>query len=123
MRRGLITPLCRDRKRDWTSGTGGNLLVSKVVQALATEGATSGSSGELPWRTSFGSSLHLLRHRRNDAALAELARVYVRDALRRWVPGVRVTSLDVVQDSASLMLRLRVMEEATGAEETVEVRP
>ncbi len=98
-----------------------DLLRSKALQALATEGATPVSQGELPWRTAFGAGLERLRHQRNDAALAELARVYVRDALRRWVPSAEVTSLEVSREGASLTIRLRVRERVTGAEAAVEV--
>ena len=118
---GLLIPFRRDRKRDFASGTGAALLRSKVLQALATEGATPVSQGELPWRTAFGAGLERLRHQRNDAALAELARVYVRDALRRWAPGAEVASLDVARDDASLTIRLRVRERMTGTEAAVEV--
>jgi phage gp46-like protein len=120
---GLLTPFRRDRKRDFASGSGAELLRSKVLQALMTEGATPRSSGELPWRTSFGAGLHLLRHQRNDEVLAELARVYVRDALARWVPSARLVALQVTRDGASLVLRLRVRDKATGAEAAAEVRP
>jgi len=44
----------------------------------------------------MGSSLDLLRHRKNDVALQELARVYVVDALKRWEPRVQVTSAKVI---------------------------
>ena len=118
---GLLIPFRRDRKRDFASGTGADLLRSKVLQALATEGATPVSQGELPWRTAFGAGLERLRHQRNDAALAELARVYVRDALRRWVPSAEVTSLEVTRYDSSLTLRLRVRERATGSETAVEM--
>ena len=119
----LLIPFRRDRKRDFASGSDEELLRSKVIQALMTEGATPRSSGELPWRTSFGSGLVLLRHQRNDAVLKELARVYVRDALARWVPSARLVSLDVVQEDATLTLKLRVREWDTGVEATVEVQP
>jgi hypothetical protein len=76
--RNLLVPFRRDKKRDFASGTGEDLLRSKVQQVLLTQGATSRSSGELPWRTGFGAGLELLRHQRNDAALAELARVQIR---------------------------------------------
>ena len=122
-RYGLLTPFSRDRKRDFASGRGAELLRSKVLQALLTEGATPRSSGELPWRTNFGSALHILRHQRNDEVLAELARVHVRDALARWVPSARVISLEVTRDNASLVIRLRVQDKATGAETTAEVHP
>lgn len=120
-RAGLLAPFRRDRKRDFASGTGLDLLVSKVVQVLATEGDTPRSSGELPWRTAFGAGLHLLRHRNNDAALRELARVQVRDALRRWVPSAVVTFLDVRRDGSALLIRLRVAERPDGPTRDVEV--
>ena len=105
--RNLLIPLRRDRKRDFASGTGADLLESKVLQALMTRGVTPRSSGELPWRTSFGAGLDLLRHQRNDAALVELARVQVRDALRQWVPEVEVVEVTVVREDAALNLRVR----------------
>ena len=86
-------------------------------------GCSWNSSGELPWRTSFGAGLHLLRHQRNDEVLAELARVYVRDALTRWVPSARLVALQVTREGASLVLRLRVRDKATGVEAAAEVRP
>src|SRR5512142_1287400 len=100
---GLLAPFRRDKKRDFASGSSEALLASRVRQALLTEGATPRSSGELPWRTSFGAGLALLRHQRNDAAVKELARVYVRDALRRWVPRAKVLSVEVEQRDAELM--------------------
>lgn len=117
----LLVPFRRDKKRDFATGSGAELLASKVRQALLTEGATSRSSGELPWRTNFGAGLGLLRHRANDAVLRELARVYVRDALKRWVPGARVVGLDVVQDGPTLVLRVRVRAEAVRADVTIPI--
>lgn len=114
-RLGFLIPFRRDKKRDFAVGSDEALLASKVRQALLTEGATARSSGELPWRTSFGAGLALLRHQRNDAALKELARVYVRDALRRWVPGAHLVSLAVEQDGAVLTIRVRVRERETAA--------
>ena len=107
MAKGLTTPFRRDRKRDFASGSGGDLLASKVLQALMTNGATPRSSGELPWRTAFGAGLELLRHQRNDAALAELARVHVRDALERWVPEAELVEVAVTREDATLQLRVR----------------
>ncbi|RUO91488.1 hypothetical protein D7Y11_19650 [Corallococcus sp. AB018] len=106
----LLIPFRRDRKRDFAAGTGAELLASKVRQVLLTEGATPLSTGELPWRTSFGAGLSRLRHQRNDTVLAELARVYVRDALARWLPGVQLELLRVEQAAATLTLRVRVRE-------------
>ncbi len=104
---GLLNPFRRDRKRDFASGDGEELLASKVEQVLATEGATARSSGELPWRTAFGCSVQLLRHQNNDTILAELARVYVRDALRKWLPEAQILELSVVRDGATATIRLR----------------
>ena len=106
----LLIPFRRDRKRDFASGTGADLLASKVRQALLTQGATARSSGELPWRTNFGAGLELLRHQRNDAVLQELARVFVRDALRRWVPSAAVLSVEAQARETGIFLRVRVRE-------------
>ncbi len=117
----ILTPFRRDRKRDIASGSGPVLLKSKVIQALATEGATPRSSGELPWRTGFGSGLHLLRHQRNDDVLAELARVYVKDALSTWVPEAELIGVEARRDGAKLNIRVRFREKTrTGESETEE---
>jgi phage baseplate assembly protein W len=120
--RGLLAPLRRDQKRDFASGSGRELDLSKVVQALLTEGSTERSSGELPWRTAFGAGIHLLRHERNDEVLEELARVRVRDGLARWVPGIEVTVLSVTCDGATLVVRLSFRGAAGAEQKTVEVR-
>lgn len=109
----LLIPFRRDRKRDFASGAGRDLLASKVMQALMTRGFTPRSSGELPWRTAFGAGLDLLRHQRNDAALAELARVHVRDALKRWVPEAELVGVSVTREDASLQLRVRYRQAKT----------
>lgn len=104
---GLLAPFRRDKKRDFASGAGEDLLASKVRQTILTEGETPRSSGELPWRTSFGSALHLLRHLRNDAALSDLARVHVRDCLERWVPEAELVEVTAARNGATLQLRVR----------------
>lgn len=104
----LLTPFRRDRKSDFASGSGPSLTRSKVLQILLTEGDTPQTSGELPWRTAFGAGLHLLRHRRNDAALAQLARVRVRDALRRWLPSNSPVQVEATTDENSLVLSIRL---------------
>jgi uncharacterized protein len=121
--RSLLIPFRRDQKNDFASGTGADLLKSKIEQALMTEGQTPRSSGELPWRVTLGSGLHLLRHQRNDDVLQELARVYVRDALKRWVPEVEVVVVDAVRDSAALRLSVRFREtQRAGSIETTTVQ-
>ncbi len=121
--RSLLIPFRRDQKNDFASGTGADLLRSKVEQALMTEGQTPRSSGELPWRSGFGSGLHLLRHQSNDDVLQELARVYVRDALKKWVPEVEVVEVDAVRDGAALRLSVRFREtQRAGSIETTTVQ-
>ena len=105
---GIASPLRRDLKSDFAATDGPELLASKVRQVLATEAATSRSSGELPWRTSFGSAVHLLRHQRNDTALGELARVYVREALKRWLPDLKMVHVSVESVDNTLALVVRV---------------
>lgn len=116
---GLLIPFRRDLKRDFASGDADETLRSKVMQVLMTEGDTPRSSGELPWRTRFGAGLALLRHQRNDAVLAELARVQVREALRMWLPGVKLTSFKVLREDGKLTLRMGMQEGR--ARTTVEV--
>ncbi len=113
--RSIILPFQRDKKRDFASGVGEDLIASKVRQALLTEGATPKSSGELPWRTEFGSGLQLLRHLRNEAALADLAKIHVRDCLQRWVPEVELLEVITTRDGETLQLkvRFRAADEAT----------
>ena len=89
---GLLRPFRRDQKTDFAAGGGEAVVRSAVGQILGTIGSSDFTQGELPWRTEFGSLLHLLRHQKNDRILEELARVYVVDALKRWEPRVVVTS-------------------------------
>ncbi len=105
--RGILIPFRRDRKSDFASGEGEDLLASKITQTLATEGASNSFAGELPFRTTFGCRLNLLRHKNNDAALGELARVYVRDALRKWIPDAQLVSVTVDREGPTLILLVR----------------
>ncbi|MBI3184814.1 MAG: GPW/gp25 family protein [Myxococcales bacterium] len=95
---GLLRPFRRDAKSDWAAAGGEALVRSSVGQVLGTMAASDFTQGEVPWNTSFGSLLHLLKHQKNDAVLQELARVHVVDALKRWEPRVRVTSVQVSRE-------------------------
>ena len=106
--RNLLVPFERDRVRDFASGSGYELRLAKILQVLLTEGDTPQGSGEMPWRTAFGSGLHLLRHRNADAVLRELARVRARDALRRWAPTAEVVRVDASAESNELRVVVRV---------------
>lgn len=76
---------------DFVVATGEKLVRAAVGLVLGTLCQSNETQGELPWRTEFGSLLPLLRLQNNDAHLQALAQHYVVDALRRWVPAVRVT--------------------------------
>jgi phage baseplate assembly protein W len=95
---GLLRPFRRDRKADFAAAGGEALVRSAVDQILGTMASSDFTQGELPWRTEFGSLLHLLRHQKNDAVLQELARVHVADALKRWEPRVQLTSVQVTRE-------------------------
>ena len=90
---GLIRPFRRDEKNDFASASGETLLQSCIGQVLGTKAAGEGAQGELPWRPSFGSKLHLLRHRKGFYT-RDLARVYATESLRRWEPRVQVVSAE-----------------------------
>jgi hypothetical protein len=108
---GPVRPFRRDQKSDFAADGGERLIRSAVGQILGTMAGSDFTQGEVPWRTEFGSLLHLLRHQRNDAVLQELARVYVVDALKRWEPRVVVTSVRITRERESgenaLAIRLR----------------
>lgn len=95
---GLTRPFQRDLRSDFAAAGGEQLIRSAVGQILGTIGSSASTPGELPWRTDFGSLLHVLRHQRNDNVLQELARVYVVDALKRWEPRVVVTSVQISRE-------------------------
>jgi phage baseplate assembly protein W len=86
---GLLCPFRRHRKADFAAVGGEALVRSAVGQILGTMADSEFTQGELPWRTEFGSLLHLLRRQENDAVLQELARFHVADSLKRWEPACR----------------------------------
>ncbi len=116
---GLLRPFQRGA-RDFVAGGGADAVKSAVGQILGTLGGSATTQGEIPWRTELGSLLQLLRHRRNDTALQELARVYVTDALQRWEPRVRVTGVKVTRERQEgrdvLAIRVRYSTRATNGQ-------
>ena len=87
----------------------------QAEQALATECSPDATGGELPWRTSFGTPLHLLRHRAMTQVLVALARVWVRDALTRSAPTLKVSATDVSMDDSALRVAVRLASSAAPA--------
>ena len=97
---GLLVPFRRDGKSDFANGGGLDEVRACVDQILGTfcGDLTGKIPGELPWEDDFGCRLELLRHRNNDQALQELARVWVTEALGKWEPRVRVSAVEVTQE-------------------------
>jgi len=114
---GILTPFRRGPS-DFVNGGGAAFIQSAVSQVLGTVASSDYTQGELPWRPEFGSLLHFLRHRKNDATTAELARVYVAEALARWVPQVRLKLVDVERklgpDGEESVLLVRITYDIVG---------
>jgi phage baseplate assembly protein W len=96
---GILRPFRRTANGDFAAGGGVDAIATAIGQILGTIAATDVTQGEVPWNTTLGSGLVLLRHQRNDAALQETARVYVVDALQRWLPTVRVTGVQIARET------------------------
>jgi phage baseplate assembly protein W len=107
--RGVITPFRRDGKGDFANADDIRLVRSNVRQVLYTVAASATSQGELPWRPEFGSVLELLRYRNLDEVTVELARTYLVDALKTWVPRIRVKSSNVEADYEKNLLDMTIV--------------
>lgn len=105
---GIIRPFRRDKKNDFASGAGVALVVSCVGQILGTKANSATHPGELPWRTDFGSQIHILRHRNNSKFLADFATVMVQAAVARWEPRVAVVRVAIEDTLEPRKLLLRV---------------
>lgn len=105
--RGILRPFRRDKKADFANGEGIALVRSAVGLVLGTICASDVTQGELPWRTEFGSLVHLLRMRNNSPALAELAANRVAGALKTWVPAVRVRAVLVTRNGDKCTIGIR----------------
>lgn len=92
---GLLRPFRRDRKGDFASGSGVELIKAAIGQILGTQAASETTQGELPWRPEFGSLLHLIRHAKGDEATIEIARAGVVEAIRRWESRISITSFQI----------------------------
>lgn len=94
--RGLLRPFVRDGVSDFASGSGSRLLNAKIGQIVGTRCSNGVMVGELPWRPEFGSLIHLLRHSNGDVMTRELGRTYIEQALRRWLPSILVSDVEVL---------------------------
>lgn len=93
---GLLRPFRFDRKADFASGSGPELINAALGQLIGTICQSATSRGELPWRTQFGSQVPLLRFANNDPILRDLVRVRVQEAVERWEPRVLITDISTV---------------------------
>jgi hypothetical protein len=91
-------PFQRDKKRDFANGSGTQLSLSRIQQALLTW------EGELAWDTAFGSRLHRLTHAPCDATTRAIARTYVGAVFAHALPGVELVHLDVTPDGSGLRI-------------------
>ena len=66
---------------------------SAVGQVLGTRSSSDVTTGEIPWKTEFGSLLYNLRHYPNDEVLQGVASLYVAEAIQRWEPRVLVNNI------------------------------
>jgi phage baseplate assembly protein W len=89
---GLLSPFIREAA-DFSNAGGIDHLESMIAQVLGTMAGSDYTVGELPWRSDFGSLLHFLRHRQNDDITAELSRVYVEEALAKWIPQIQLVDV------------------------------
>lgn len=103
---GLLRPFRRDQKADFAAGAGIELVKAAVEQILGTKADSVRAPGELPWRTDFGSRLHLLRHQNNTDALRDQARLMSQEALQKWEPRVVPGIVDLIQNGREARLRV-----------------
>ncbi len=102
MASGLAHPF-RRIESDFASASGDAETLQQVSEVLGTR------QGTLPWRPDFGSELHRLRHKKNAIVLKETARVFVDDALRKWVPAAKLIGVDILPSKANeIVLRVVV---------------
>lgn len=81
---GLSCPFRWASSNDFATATGSALVKSDLGQLLGID------VGELPWRFDAGTTLSRLRHKLASAAIAELARGTVEQAMRKFEPRATV---------------------------------
>lgn len=105
---GLLRPFRRDQKSDFANDSGVELVVACVGQILGTRASSPSSPGELPWRTDFGSKLHLLRHANHSDVNEALASVYAQDAITAWEPRVASLAVTIEDTGDPRVLQVRI---------------
>ena len=114
---GLLTPFTRG-PADFSNDGGVDHLQSMIGQVLGTMAGSDYTEGELPWRSDFGSLLHFLRHKNNNDIISELAKVYIGEALARWIPQIRVkdvrTEKRIGPEGQENILEIRIVYSVVG---------
>ena len=87
----------RRAESDFATLSGDDEIRAQVSEVLGT------ALGSIPWRTDFGSNLHRLRNQGNTPILRETERVFVDDAIRKWVPGVQLVSVNVTSPKPNVV--------------------
>jgi len=104
---GLIRPLRRDGRGDFSHGDGEARARALIGQAIGTRAFSHRFRGELPWRPDAGSKVYLLRHGKTDLIARELGLVYVADAVRKYVPAVKLQEIGVDAADETMSIRVR----------------
>ena len=94
---GISRPFRREDRRDIHSADTIELIEANLGQILLTRAASEHSEGEVVWRQSMGSKMHLLRHRNVNPAFAELARMWILEAITQNEPRAVVEDVSVIK--------------------------
>ncbi len=126
---GIVCPFQRDGKGDFAHDSGLKVLASDIGELLGIIGPGKSQPGELPWRTSLGSRLVDLKHRRLHSEMVRaIAEQQTSGTVRKWEPRVIVGPTTVkVGDAAgqenALLVRFTYTPRSTvpGEQQSVEV--
>jgi phage baseplate assembly protein W len=95
---GILRPFRRTVHADFATASGVKLVLSDIGQLLGTP------IRRLPWRHDFGADLQPLRHKGNTEVLAELARVRVEEAIRKFAFNVELRSVRVERPKPNMLI-------------------
>ena len=114
---GLLRPFRHDGARDFTTGSGDDLLKSRVGQVL-------GSDGTFPWRPELTSYLDRVRNIKQGPALDAFCLQYVSQALTSFLPQVSAVNVSATRVARTLTLVVtcsRVAGSTSGSNQSFDV--
>lgn len=91
-----------------------------IEQAIETVIAT--QIGERRVRRDFGSRVPALVFEQDDALLSTLADVYTRQAIERWIPGIRVLSVEARRLESAVEVSVEYIDNTGGFRGRVAVK-